>query len=202
MGRGIDLFTQTILLVDFALMAKFIQVNVTINNRFTAKVISGCVKDTFVICFIYMAPSKSPPRFPNTAEFEIPLRRIKIYSMCVLILMLVRKKIDALAGLTLVLNIAPSNLLRIFKIRKSLATELKKNKNGGAVTLNWRKNLLILTSTKINERQINRRAGTSALAREFAAMIEAGISGLGIDRVQKLTFTNPIQCVNGRSRVC
>ena len=50
--------------------------------------------------------------------------------MCVLILMLVRKKIDALAGLTLVLNIAPSNLLRIFKIRKSLATELKKNKNG------------------------------------------------------------------------
>ena len=196
------MFTQTILLVDFALMAKFIQVNVTINNRFTAKVISGCVKDTFVICFIYMAPSKSPPRFPNTAEFEIPLRRIKIYSMCVLILMLVRKKIDALAGLTLVLNIAPSNLLRIFKIRKSLATELKKNKNGGAVTLNWRKNLLILTSTKINERQINRRAGTSALAREFAAMIEAGISGLGIDRVQKLTFTNPIQCVNGRSRVC
>ena len=126
MGRGIDLFTQTILLVDFALMAKFIQVNVTINNRFTAKVMSGCVKDTFVICFIYMAPSKSPPRFPNTAEFEIPLRRIKIYSMCVLILMLVRKKIDALAGLTLVLNIAPSNLLRIFKIRKSLATELKK----------------------------------------------------------------------------
>jgi len=116
--------------------------------------------------------------------------------------MLVRKEIDALAGLTLVLNIAPSNLLRIFKIRKSLATELKKNKNGGAVTLNWRKNLLILTSTKINERQINRRAGTSALAREFAAMIEAGISGLGIDRVQKLTFTNPIQCVNGRSRVC
>lgn len=196
------MFTQTILLVDFALMAKFIQVNVTINNRFTAKVMSGCVKDTFVICFIYMAPSKSPPRFPNTAEFEIPLRRIKIYSMCVLILMLVRKKIDALAGLTLVLNIAPSNLLRIFKIRKSLATELKKNKNGGAVTLNWRKNLLILTSTKINERQINRRAGTSALAREFAAMIEAGITGLGIDRVQKLTFTNPIQCVNGRSRVC
>ena len=107
-------------------MAKFIQVNVTINNRFTAKVMSGCVKDTFVICFIYMAPSKSPPRFPNTAEFEIPLRRIKIYSMCVLILMLVRKEIDALAGLTLVLNIAPSNLLRIFKIRKSLATELKK----------------------------------------------------------------------------
>ena len=73
-------------------MAKFIQVNVTINNRFTAKVMSGCVKDTFVICFIYMTPSKSPPRFPNTAEFEIPLRRIKIYSMCVLILMLVRKK--------------------------------------------------------------------------------------------------------------
>ena len=88
-------------------------------------------KDTIVICFsLYRIPSKSPPRFPNTAEFEIPLRRIKIYSMCVLILMLVRKKIDALAGLTLVLNIAPSNLLRIFKIRKSLATELKKNKNG------------------------------------------------------------------------
>ena len=115
------MFTQTILLVDFALMAKFIQVNVTINNRFTAKVMSGCVKDTIVICFsLYRIPSKSPPRFPNTAEFEIPLRRIKIYSMCVLILMLVRKEIDALAGLTLVLNIAPSNLLRIFKIRKLL----------------------------------------------------------------------------------
>ena len=199
------MFTQTILLVDFALMAKFIQVNVTINNRFTAKVMSGCVKDTFVICFIYMAPSKSPPRFPNTAEFEIPLRRIKIYSMCVLILMLVRKKIDALAGLTLVLNIAPSNLLRIFKIRKSLATELKKNKNGktgGNFNLTEKKIITTNKHKKNNERQINRRAGTSALAREFAAMIEAGISGLGIDRVQKLTFTNPIQCVNGRSRVC
>jgi hypothetical protein len=52
--------------------------------------------------------------------------------------MFVRKKIDALTGLTLVLNIAPSNLLRIFKIRKSLATELKKKIKmvKRAVTLN------------------------------------------------------------------